>query len=180
MISLSRLPTELDEHILEHCDQLSLSRISRTSTYYRRITEPFLYRDIKLNMLNPTAVESLCLNLVNRKPRAQHVQSLSLFKRSRVILPITSRGNLHLLPRPHPIPRNRSNHPPHIHSAPPTTPNVPKPNPQSPPPNRPHHSPAPSAHQLCTPRHDPAHTQSRNSHRVTQPASELEWLMHAA
>ncbi|RAR15439.1 hypothetical protein DDE83_001268 [Stemphylium lycopersici] len=80
-MSLFKLPTELDERILEDCDQLSLSRLSRTSTYYRRITEPFLYRDIKLDILNPTAVESLCLNLTKRKPLAQHVRSLSLFQK---------------------------------------------------------------------------------------------------
>ena len=79
---LRTLPTEIDELIISHLTQSSLYNVSLTNKYHRTLSEPWLYRDIQLDISNTFAPLQLLMTLLVRRKLAHHVQSFALTSES--------------------------------------------------------------------------------------------------
>ncbi|EMD89711.1 hypothetical protein COCC4DRAFT_125459 [Bipolaris maydis ATCC 48331] len=79
-MSFSKLSTELDTKILEylHDDRSSLSAMSMVSKYFRRITEPILYRDLCFPQMTTNQMKKLLTIVLSRPQLAKHVRSLTM------------------------------------------------------------------------------------------------------
>jgi hypothetical protein len=64
---LQALPTELDVMIIDNLNQQDLSYMSQTSKYYRRISEPLLYRGIRFGTGQHHRIKQLLVTLVSRE-----------------------------------------------------------------------------------------------------------------
>jgi hypothetical protein len=76
----SALSTELDVKILEllHDDRQALSAMSKTSKYYRTITEPILYRDILFPEVTVSKIKRLLMTLLDRSELAGYIRSAAV------------------------------------------------------------------------------------------------------
>jgi hypothetical protein len=81
-MSLSALPTELDEMIIQQLSQRALHNLTLTSKYYRSLVEPYPYRNIKLYESDPRYVKRLLLSIINRRDLSRHIQSLELVSKN--------------------------------------------------------------------------------------------------
>ncbi len=79
-MSLNALPTELDERLLGYLDRKELSAVSKISKYYRHITEPRLYSDIKFSSDEQAAVRWLIITLLERPQLAAFIKAVGLSK----------------------------------------------------------------------------------------------------
>jgi hypothetical protein len=65
-MSLAKLSTELDVHIVQYLEQPDVSSFSRTSKYYRRICEPVLYEWRSLLSSHHSRIKRLLFTLLVR------------------------------------------------------------------------------------------------------------------
>lgn len=70
------LPTELDNHIFGLLDHSDLNVVSLTSKMYRKIAEPFLYRDLALKSGNHVSIRWLVVTLLQSPDLAKHIRSV--------------------------------------------------------------------------------------------------------
>ena len=75
-MSLSATATETDAEILQHLDSATLHKLSLTSKHWRKTTEPFLYRDIKI--FRQDRLLFLLHTILSRKKLAGNIKSFSL------------------------------------------------------------------------------------------------------
>lgn len=73
----SALPTELDNRILSFCGHDALHNMSLVFKYYRKLSKPLLYRDIKFDRKLEIHIRLLLLTLVHRPDCAEHIKSVS-------------------------------------------------------------------------------------------------------
>jgi hypothetical protein len=76
-MSFTALPTELDTRIISFMDHCSLDNMSRTSKYYRQITESFLYRHLDFTDAKNGSIKRLGLALLARRPLARYNTSFA-------------------------------------------------------------------------------------------------------
>jgi hypothetical protein len=76
-MSFAALPTELDTRIISFMDHCSLDNMSRSSKYYRQITEPFLYRHLDFTDAKNGSIKRLGLALLARRPLARYITSFA-------------------------------------------------------------------------------------------------------
>lgn len=67
-MSFGALPTELDVAMIRYLKCSDISRLSRSSKYYREVAEPLLYESIHFWTDEPIKLKKLFLTLVFRKP----------------------------------------------------------------------------------------------------------------
>lgn len=72
-MSLEVLPTEVDENIIRRLSKPELDSLSRTSRYYRNLTEPFLYKDLTFSTHHDHKIKRLFLTILERKELAVHI-----------------------------------------------------------------------------------------------------------
>ncbi|KAB2098800.1 hypothetical protein AG0111_0g12879 [Alternaria gaisen] len=77
-MSLSELSTELDWLVIQHLPQSALHALTLTNKYYRRLAQPYLYRNIKVHDTSKYSMARLALNLVVRKELARYIRSFEL------------------------------------------------------------------------------------------------------
>jgi hypothetical protein len=77
-MSFATLSTEMDTRIISFMDRRSLDNMSRTSKYYRQITEPLLYRHLKFKGRDHAAIMHLSVVLTNRQDLANYIKSFKL------------------------------------------------------------------------------------------------------
>ncbi|XP_014559201.1 hypothetical protein COCVIDRAFT_24478 [Bipolaris victoriae FI3] len=84
-MSFSKLSTELDTKILEylHDDRPSLTAMSMVSKYFRRITEPILYRDLCFPEMTTIQMKQLLTIVLLRPQLAKHVRSFTMVPKRR-------------------------------------------------------------------------------------------------
>lgn len=78
-MSLQALSTELDVIIISHLDKQDLSRMSRTSKHYRRISEPLLYGGICIGSDGHDRIKQLLITLISRKDLRKLIQYFYLY-----------------------------------------------------------------------------------------------------
>jgi hypothetical protein len=61
---------------------IRVTTCERTSRYYRKVTEPFVYKDLVISSGDTRAVKSLILTLVNRNELAIHITTAILTRQS--------------------------------------------------------------------------------------------------
>ncbi|KAG9194014.1 hypothetical protein G6011_04049 [Alternaria panax] len=77
-MSLQKLSTELDINIINRLDAPDLSSISCISKYYRRISEPLLYREIGIGSDSHDRIKQLLLTFISRKDLRKLIQRFHL------------------------------------------------------------------------------------------------------
>jgi len=76
-MSLSDLSTEIDEMIIQYLPHHALNNLTLTNKYYRKIAEPYLYRNIQVRSPNILSVPRLLLTLISRRELSQHIRSFA-------------------------------------------------------------------------------------------------------
>jgi hypothetical protein len=66
-MSLSTLSTELDLNILQYLHSLELSQMTGVSRYYQAISEPLLYKSIRIASFHHDRIKKLLFTLLRRK-----------------------------------------------------------------------------------------------------------------
>jgi hypothetical protein len=79
-ISLNKLSTELDENIVRRLARPELDALSRTSKYYRSLTEPYLYRNLVFSKHQAYEIQCLFLTILGRNELAKHIRSFTFTK----------------------------------------------------------------------------------------------------
>ncbi|CAA9965435.1 hypothetical protein PTMSG1_08794 [Pyrenophora teres f. maculata] len=74
-MSLARLSTELDAHIVEYCDFESQLALCSVSKYWRGLAEPDLYRNLRFKVDEYEQTELLLLTLLKRQDLARYIKS---------------------------------------------------------------------------------------------------------
>lgn len=77
-MSLSKLPTELDDRILGHLEQGDASSMSQASKYYREVSENHLYKNIRFNTHEGHRIKRLLITLWNRTDLHHLIQQLTV------------------------------------------------------------------------------------------------------
>lgn len=76
-MSLSALPTELDERLPSFLDCDGLSRIYSVSKYWQALSEPYLYRDIHFKPEGARHARGRLLALISRPHLSGHIKSIT-------------------------------------------------------------------------------------------------------
>lgn len=77
-MSMGSLSTEIDENVIKRLPQSALSSISKTSKYYRTLSEPSLYESIVLGETETTAVACFFRTLLDRKYLAKYIKAFTM------------------------------------------------------------------------------------------------------
>jgi len=75
---MDRLPTEIDEKIIQHLVGKEASALSMTSKYYRPLAERQLYQALTFSVKQYTSLMLLFDTLVGRQDLARHIRSFVL------------------------------------------------------------------------------------------------------
>jgi len=76
-MSLSELSTEIDEMIIQYLPQRAVHNLMLTNKYYRKIAEPYLYRNVQVRSPNILSIPRLLLTLISRRELSQHIRSFA-------------------------------------------------------------------------------------------------------
>lgn len=77
-MSFEGLPTELDSHVLSFLEIPELSAMSMVSKTYRRVAEPYLYRQLICSTESPLSVRWLLITMIQRPELAAYIRSITL------------------------------------------------------------------------------------------------------
>jgi hypothetical protein len=77
-MSLEKLSTELDIHIVQYPDRTDVSSFSQTSKYYRSICEPILYEAVTFWSDEHNRVKRLLLTLLARSELRRLIKHVDL------------------------------------------------------------------------------------------------------
>ena len=78
---MNRLSTELDENILWRLvERKDLNAMSQVSKYYRKIAEPFLYKDLVFDEDQYFRITVLFLTIVRRPDLAKYIKRVTLYQ----------------------------------------------------------------------------------------------------
>ena len=77
---MDKLSTELDAKITNYLldSTPALSAFSKVSKYYRKVVEPYLYKNIVLKEYHDHTLKRLFFTLLDRKNLALHIQSVTI------------------------------------------------------------------------------------------------------
>ena len=82
-MSLSKLSTEIDEIIIQNLPQHARHSLTLTSKSYHKVTNPYLYRNIRVRESDALSVARLLLSLLGHKDLQQYIQSFDLISASK-------------------------------------------------------------------------------------------------
>jgi hypothetical protein len=72
------ISTELDENIIGHLPQAAFNSVSKVSRYYRKLAEPYLYRDLVFSIHQHISISELLTAILDRRELSLHTRSLTL------------------------------------------------------------------------------------------------------
>lgn len=76
-MSLSALPTELDEQLLAFLHYDGLSCVTRVSRYWQALAEPHLYHNVYFTTIESRRVHCLVLALLSRSYLGTYIRSVN-------------------------------------------------------------------------------------------------------
>jgi hypothetical protein len=77
-MSINQLSTELDENIIRRLGVAELNVLSKSSKYYRPLTEPFLYKDFTFPVESHYRIMNLFLTILGRQGLAKLIWTFTL------------------------------------------------------------------------------------------------------